>query len=126
MAEAGGLTPAAVKDLTVVRQLRSTLLTWPKLLLFFVPVGFATNYAGVNPLVFSPPPSVRLFGSVGCGWMVVGTDCRTVVLVMDFIAVTPLAGLLSNNTKAKLLCSAVIGYLLDVSILLYRTKSRQI
>ena len=59
MAEAGGLTPPAVKDLTVVRQLRSTLLTWPNLLLFFVPVGFATNYAGVNLLVFSSLLSVR-------------------------------------------------------------------
>ena len=43
-------------------------------------------------------------------------DSRTIVFVMNFIAIVPLAGLLSNGTEeVSLYCSEVIGGLLNVT-----------
>ncbi|KAF8540808.1 Sodium/calcium exchanger protein-domain-containing protein [Trichophaea hybrida] len=70
-------------------QLKSALMTWLNCLLIFVPVGIATHYAGVNP---------------------------TIVFVMNFIAIIPLAGLLSNGTEeVSLYFGEVIGGLLNAT-----------
>jgi Ca2+:H+ antiporter len=77
------------KKFTIAKQLRIVLWKWLNLLLAFVPVGIATHYAGVNP---------------------------TIVFVMNFIAIVPLAGLLSSATEeVALYCGEVIGGLVNAS-----------
>jgi len=74
---------------TIAKQLKVTLWKWLNLLLVFVPVGIATHYAGVDP---------------------------TIVFVMNFIAIVPLAGLLSSATEeVALYCGEVIGGLVNAS-----------
>ncbi|KAF8245642.1 calcium/proton exchanger [Wilcoxina mikolae CBS 423.85] len=85
--ENGGLPQK--QKLTVMGQLKAALMTWLNCLLIFVPVGIATHYAGVNP---------------------------TIVFVMNFIAIIPLAGLLSNGTEqVSLYFGEVIGGLLNAT-----------
>ncbi|RPB06136.1 calcium/proton exchanger [Choiromyces venosus 120613-1] len=63
--------------------------SWVNVLLVFAPVGIATHYAGVDP---------------------------TIVFVMNFIAIIPLAGLLSYGTEEiALYCGEVLGGLLNAS-----------
>ena len=74
---------------TIAKQLKITLWKWFNLLLALVPVGIETHYAGVNP---------------------------TMVFVMNFIAIVPLAGLLSSTTEGvALYCGEVIGGLVNAS-----------
>lgn len=76
-------------DLSILGQLKSSMFRWMNILLVFVPVGIATHYAGVDP---------------------------TIVFVMNFIAIVPLASLLSNGTEeVALYCGEVIGGLLNAT-----------
>ncbi|CAZ79696.1 unnamed protein product [Tuber melanosporum] len=63
--------------------------SWINVLLVFAPVGIATHYAGVDP---------------------------TIVFVMNFVAIIPLAALLSYGTEEiALYCGDVLGGLLNAS-----------
>ena len=75
---------------TVGSQIRATLLnSWVNVLLIFVPVGIAVNYAGVNKIA---------------------------VFVINFIAIIPLAGMLSYATEEiALRVGETIGGLLNAT-----------
>ncbi|PWW79843.1 calcium/proton exchanger [Tuber magnatum] len=75
---------------TIWGQFRAAMFnSWINVLLVFAPVGIATHYAGVDP---------------------------TIVFVMNFIAIIPLAALLSYGTEEiALYCGDVLGGLLNAS-----------
>ncbi|PUU83704.1 Sodium/calcium exchanger protein-domain-containing protein [Tuber borchii] len=75
---------------TILGQFKTAMFnSWINVLLVFAPVGIATHYAGVDP---------------------------TIVFVMNFIAIIPLAALLSYGTEEiALYCGDVLGGLLNAS-----------
>ena len=77
------------QKIPVGQQIKAVFLTWPNLLLICVPVGIALNYVGVNPLA---------------------------VFVVNFLAIVPLAGLLSFATEEiAMRVGETLGGLLNAS-----------